>query len=389
MMYRFPTAQMFSLPHSQMLNMSGQSAYQKQSRPPGSSLLREKGAASKNDKGKETRKEMRISDEDLAAQLQSMDNKETSLHEGPVQASYHPKKRVVSQRKASVHKEEMEPPSRDGCDEAIKAQDLEDRCKDTKGVPQNQPKVLQLQPKEAKMPPGCEAATSVGPVALRRAGEGTAAHLKAKEAPEMRRKSEEPLGGKLEAEESSEAQSKGVESLEMQPEKADEPPQKRRKKASSGSPNLPPPPAPRAAPTSGNSTAPTPRESPSSKREEPKMEEGSQSLQSPPPPPSPTKQLKVDEVQASPLTKNPELKIGWDDELQPDSKKQNIDISEDVYTVEAILGRKTTKGKVFYLVKWLNFPQKYNSWEPLKNFIDKEVVDKYESARKKRKASAS
>ena len=37
------------------------------------------------------------------------------------------------------------------------------------------------------------------------------------------------------------------------------------------------------------------------------------------------------------------------------------------YLVEGILKHKKEKGSIYYLVKWLGYPDEYNSWEPLES----------------------
>lgn len=44
------------------------------------------------------------------------------------------------------------------------------------------------------------------------------------------------------------------------------------------------------------------------------------------------------------------------------------DLSEDEYQVENILNKRVTKaGIVEYLIKWENYSNKYNTWEPKEN----------------------
>ena len=47
-------------------------------------------------------------------------------------------------------------------------------------------------------------------------------------------------------------------------------------------------------------------------------------------------------------------------------KKENKDT---IYSVEKIIKTRTRKGKKEYLIKWLNYSNKFNSWEPAENFI--------------------
>ena len=37
-------------------------------------------------------------------------------------------------------------------------------------------------------------------------------------------------------------------------------------------------------------------------------------------------------------------------------------IQEDLYRIEKILKKDKRNGKLFYFIKWLNYPQEYNSW---------------------------
>jgi hypothetical protein len=49
------------------------------------------------------------------------------------------------------------------------------------------------------------------------------------------------------------------------------------------------------------------------------------------------------------------------------------------YTVEKIVDRRMVKGKYEYLIKWEDYPESENTWEPLKNLGSiKELVDEYD-----------
>jgi hypothetical protein len=41
---------------------------------------------------------------------------------------------------------------------------------------------------------------------------------------------------------------------------------------------------------------------------------------------------------------------------------QKVDKRDDVYRVEKILKTRKRNGQVQYLIKWLGFPDKFNSW---------------------------
>jgi hypothetical protein len=52
-----------------------------------------------------------------------------------------------------------------------------------------------------------------------------------------------------------------------------------------------------------------------------------------------------------------------------DSELQKISKDDDVYKVEAILRTRVKNKKKEVLVKWLGYPEKFNSWEPAENII--------------------
>ena len=50
---------------------------------------------------------------------------------------------------------------------------------------------------------------------------------------------------------------------------------------------------------------------------------------------------------------------------------QKVDVDPDqAFKIEKILKRRTRKGKKEVLVKWLRWPDKFNSWEPEANVHD-------------------
>jgi len=58
--------------------------------------------------------------------------------------------------------------------------------------------------------------------------------------------------------------------------------------------------------------------------------------------------------------------------------------------VEAIVGKKTEKGKVLYNVKWKGFDDDDNTWEPLSNLSNCiNLVEAFDSAEEKGKSSSS
>jgi hypothetical protein len=51
----------------------------------------------------------------------------------------------------------------------------------------------------------------------------------------------------------------------------------------------------------------------------------------------------------------------------------------ETYEVEKIVDKKISKGEVKYLVKWIGWDSKDNTWEPLRHLKNcKDLVDEYE-----------
>lgn len=51
----------------------------------------------------------------------------------------------------------------------------------------------------------------------------------------------------------------------------------------------------------------------------------------------------------------------------------------DVFKVEKVLRKRDFNGKTQYLIKWANFPESANTWEPESNvipFISKQTINK-------------
>ena len=51
------------------------------------------------------------------------------------------------------------------------------------------------------------------------------------------------------------------------------------------------------------------------------------------------------------------------------TKAPTPNYKEDVFFVEKVLGQKKVKGKIFYLVKFLYYPLKFNQYIPAENLI--------------------
>jgi len=55
---------------------------------------------------------------------------------------------------------------------------------------------------------------------------------------------------------------------------------------------------------------------------------------------------------------------------------------EDAYEVECVVDKRTRRGRIEYLVKWIGYADHENSWEPKANLIRqaKEAIDEYEQS---------
>jgi chromobox protein 1 len=56
--------------------------------------------------------------------------------------------------------------------------------------------------------------------------------------------------------------------------------------------------------------------------------------------------------------------------------------TEDIYTVEKIMRKRIVRGKVEYLVKWEGYSIDQNTWEPVKNILDPQVIADFEELQK-------
>ncbi|CAI2732319.1 unnamed protein product [Schistosoma spindalis] len=57
-----------------------------------------------------------------------------------------------------------------------------------------------------------------------------------------------------------------------------------------------------------------------------------------------------------------------------------------VYRVEHLVGKRIRGSRVEYLVKWKNWSDEHNTWEPEKNILDKRLIESFERREKRKKA---
>jgi len=92
-----------------------------------------------------------------------------------------------------------------------------------------------------------------------------------------------------------------------------------------------------------------------------------------------------DSFQRDQLAKNSECAQGPTAVLaaeQPQSTQPEqftID-NQTVFSAERILKRHKHKGKNYYLVKWLGYPESQSTWEPEKNILNKRLIENFEKS---------
>uniref|UniRef100_A0A6M2DFS2 Putative heterochromatin protein 1-beta n=1 Tax=Xenopsylla cheopis TaxID=163159 RepID=A0A6M2DFS2_XENCH len=61
------------------------------------------------------------------------------------------------------------------------------------------------------------------------------------------------------------------------------------------------------------------------------------------------------------------------------SKANQDQEDKNIYMIEKIIKKRILKGETQYLIKWLNYSNKYNSWEPKENVMCPDLIKAFEA----------
>ncbi|KAL5255623.1 hypothetical protein ACHWQZ_G011005 [Mnemiopsis leidyi] len=77
-------------------------------------------------------------------------------------------------------------------------------------------------------------------------------------------------------------------------------------------------------------------------------------------------------------------------EKKKSKKRERVEEEEEVYVVEKILDKRVLEdGTVLYYLKWRNYPESDNTWEPVTNLDCDELISEFEKVHSSKGASAA
>ena len=94
---------------------------------------------------------------------------------------------------------------------------------------------------------------------------------------------------------------------------------------------------------------------------------------------SSSKKAKTETPKRTPIRKPKTAQV-----IEPPTLESDDELDDGQYRVEKLVGKRTRRKKVEYLVKWAGYPDSDNTWEPLEN-ISEDLIHNFEQENRKKK----